>query len=921
MSIPPVTIKSISGLWNSPNPFSKVPEGALAIADECVIRANGVLESRRGYDSALIFPAPSKVLPLGDTRVLFMGQGSGWVSGMAVFDTDQRFWGGFTYNALPLAPIAQPPPYASDPRVSYQLTTANRTAYSTTNNGITAQTAVGSYMPLARIGQRAAGLPQPPAPLLTLVAAAGNAVFNTAKRRTYRLTVAMYDSVGNFYESAPSEPVYIENTSGVDKTVQIQCFWPIALGGSNTTLDLAFQPFFRVWRSLETTNGVPANDEMFLIREAIPAPSVGPMNPATGMTFNDVSIDGLLNVPLYTNPQTGDGFGILSANHRPPVAGALAYFKGRMYYGRPTFQQSLTIQIIGTGTGGVVPGDTILIDGITYTAGGAGLEASQVFNCPTGAGAVAQNIETAARSLVECIRQAYASGPGSTRQNNRQLYAYYASSDVGGDFGRIIMSRPLPIPLQDSPGISFGVTVSAAGVSFPLGSTTSTDDYIPGGLSWSKPDQPEAVPDINFDTVGDANRAVLGFSVHRDAMIIYKEDGAYILRDDGSPIPTIDLLDASVVCVAPDTIRVVSNLAYVLAQRGVLQVSEQGTELVSYPIFDDLDKLYRLSSNQLAGAFAVAHESERLYILALPASAQETTCSVQYVLRVPEQESPLPKWTPWRLPGLTCGCVVPQTNKLVFGFNNLSLLNVNFGFLIERRGNVGSLDYCDTFKANAVNIAAPSSSASTVLLSGDLRQYFGSGDLLLYNPGGAGTKVYMPRILSVAYDSTANKTTITLDQTVPFAGGTFSFFPSIRAHWRFLPITGGEPTYEKQITYLQAYFPYFDGDWLDAKLDSESTPLSGFSQVYADPRNSNLGGQIALSFPGSVSGDPSPPSPLNTIQWWRNCKDVSLRVDPASSESRGIRFGVEMQFAQALASFRLAAISADVGEANATGGR
>jgi hypothetical protein len=46
------------------------------------------------------------------------------------------------------------------------------------------------------------------------------------------------------------------------------------------------------------------------------------------------------------------------------------------------------------------------------------------------------------------------------------------------------------------------------GVRFPGGSTTSSDDYVPGGLSWSKPDEPEAVPDVNFDIVDAMPTAV-----------------------------------------------------------------------------------------------------------------------------------------------------------------------------------------------------------------------------------------------------------------------------------------------------------------------------------------------------------------------------------------------------------------------------
>jgi hypothetical protein len=929
--IPPVTIRAIAGLWNSPNPFSKVPEGALQTADELVIRANGVLEPRRGFDLSVgggagwtkIFAASDSrclLLPLRGISQIFPAIPSPAANGLIVDGGPQVLTGSPNFDEWP---------YASDPRVSPQFAVANQTAFVTFQHGPLVQLFGSASYPIPALSttlrlwpQYSAGLPRCPVPLVSLIAPVGNAVMSATARRTYRVTVAWYDLLGNFHESAPSEPVWVE-TSGATKTAQITLRWPLGIQCWNSTfgdIGTTLQPFFRVWRGLETAPGVVSNDEMFLVREFVPPAytfaTIGGdfiLDPNVTFTVNDVSIDTLLNVPLYTNPQTGDGAGIFGSNRRPPAAAAMAYFKGRMYYGRCSYQQSLTLQIIGTGTGGIAPGDTIAIDGITYTAGGAGLEASGIFNCPTGAGAPASNIETTAKSLVECIRQAYCSstGPGYDRQIHRKLAAYYASSGVN-DYGRILFERPFPVSNGDDPGAAFSVATASAGVRFPGGSTTSSDDYVPGGLSWSKPDEPEAVPDVNFDIVGDANRALLGFSVHRDAMIIYKEDGAYILRDDGGPSPSIDLLDPSVVCLAPASIAVVSNMAYLLATRGVLQVSEQGTELVSFPIWEELDKLCRQSANALAGAYGIAHESDRLYILGVPASANEATCSRQYVLRIPESESPLPKWTRWLLPTTTHGCAVPKSNNLAFADS--------LGVLYERRNFLVSLNYYDGFRQ--VGFAPPGSgTVNTVVLAGDQRANVGSGDILQYSPGGLapGTKIYLPRVIAVAY--AAGQTTVTLDQAIPWSGGSLQTFPAIRAHWRFLPITGGEPTMEKQWTYLHAYFSYFDGDWLDTKLDSETVPLSDFAPTYSDPQSTNLGGELQLAFPGSVEGNPSPSTPVGDIPWLRNCKDVILRVDPASTEARGARLGVEMQFAQALASFKLSAVCATIGEVNATGGR
>ena len=266
----------------------------------------------------------------------------------------------------------------------------------------------------------------------------------------------------------------------------------------------------------------------------------------------DISIDSFLNVPLYTNPMTGSGAGILGANTRPPAASSIAWFKQRQYFGRTTFQQQMEIQIIGTGTGGVAGGDTITIGSLQLvgvaTSGGvvgspavpAASGSTVFFDVATGLTA-SNNIEQTARSLANNINrwsQTYASTHGIPP--SRRIYAYYASSGVN-DFGRIVIMRPVPSPLTDDPGIAFSVTTSSAGIRFPGGSTTSTDSYAPGGLSWSTFNEPESVPAVNFAFVGDPQKSILGFAVLRDAMLIIKEqEGVYILYDTGAPQPTIN---------------------------------------------------------------------------------------------------------------------------------------------------------------------------------------------------------------------------------------------------------------------------------------------------------------------------------------------------------------------------------------------
>jgi hypothetical protein len=115
-------------------------------------------------------------------------------------------------------------------------------------------------------------------------------------------------------------------------------------------------------------------------------------------------------------------------------------------------------------------------------------------------------------------------------------------------------------------------------------------DIEPNGLHWSKPDEPEHFPPVNFAFVGDKKRAILGLVSTRDAMYIFKEDGIWRLTGvDGQY--RIDPFDLTTRCVLPGSIAPLKNRIFMLSNRGVVAVSDQGVEVVSTTIDDQLKKL------------------------------------------------------------------------------------------------------------------------------------------------------------------------------------------------------------------------------------------------------------------------------------------------------------------------------------------
>jgi hypothetical protein len=130
---------------------------------------------------------------------------------------------------------------------------------------------------------------------------------------------------------------------------------------------------------------------------------------------------------------------------------------------------------------------------------------------------------------------------------------------------------------------------------------TGTQDTLPNGLSWSKPDEPEHFPPANFALVGDKKRAILGLVATRDALFIFKEDGIWRLTGVNGQY-RIDPFDLTTFCILPGSVVALKNRIFMLSNKGVVAVSDEGVEIVSLPIADQLRKLiYDLQTGALAG--------------------------------------------------------------------------------------------------------------------------------------------------------------------------------------------------------------------------------------------------------------------------------------------------------------------------------
>jgi hypothetical protein len=202
-------------------------------------------------------------------------------------------------------------------------------------------------------------------------------------------------------------------------------------------------------------------------------------------------------------------------------------------------------------------------------------------------------------------------------------------------------------------------------------------------IYYSKSEQFEAVPLLNYRDVGAADKKILMAMQLRESFIVLKEDGCYRLSQE-APFQ-IDLIDSTQQLIGPDTAVVLNNSIFALTTQGIITIGDGGAQVIDLPIESNILSLIGSSIDTIRSiAFAVAYETDRKYILFLPKVSTDT-----YPTQAIVYNTFTKAWTTWAM-SKTYGVVDPRQDKILFGNALLNKLD------IERKAFDYS-DYVDYF--------------------------------------------------------------------------------------------------------------------------------------------------------------------------------------------------------------------------------
>ena len=260
--------------------------------------------------------------------------------------------------------------------------------------------------------------------------------------------------------------------------------------------------------------------------------------------------------------------------------------------------------------------------------------------------------------------------------------------------------------------------IDADNFSIPVASPTTTTSFVPSfsaiyspdvesdneakanRIYYSKRNEPEAVPVVNYIDVGTRDGEISRILALRDELYILKDDGTYVLSGTSAPDRfgnggwSVRLIDNTRI-LAPDSAVVLNNQIYCLTEQGVARISGSSVAIISRGIENLIDVVVNSDFDYSPNTFGISYENDRAYILFMPSNSSDTSATQAFRFNYFEQT-----WTRWEYEA-TCGYVLSRNNKLYLG-------NGDRNYISQERKNNNRTDHSDrnfsaTINPNGIN--------------------------------------------------------------------------------------------------------------------------------------------------------------------------------------------------------------------------
>lgn len=232
--------------------------------------------------------------------------------------------------------------------------------------------------------------------------------------------------------------------------------------------------------------------------------------------------------------------------------------------------------------------------------------------------------------------------------------------------------------------LPLAITIAGTQGSFSelIDTEVTENETKPNRIYYSKTQQPEAVPIVNYFDVGPEDKAILRVFPLRDSLFVFKEDGLYRISGETSPFSKA-LFDSSCILIAPDSLNVANNQLYGWTTQGIVIVTEAGVSIISRPIDTDILKLSSSGyPNFKTITWGVGYESDNSYLVFTNKITTDTVATICY-----RYSNLTNSWTTFDKTN-SCGIINPQDDKCYLGAGDTN-------YIEQERKSFSRYDYAD----------------------------------------------------------------------------------------------------------------------------------------------------------------------------------------------------------------------------------
>lgn len=220
---------------------------------------------------------------------------------------------------------------------------------------------------------------------------------------------------------------------------------------------------------------------------------------------------------------------------------------------------------------------------------------------------------------------------------------------------------------------------------------------------YSKPNQPEAVPIVNYFDLGSSDKRILRIFPLRDSLFVFKEDGLFRISGETVPFQS-ELFDPSFILLAPDSVDVCNNVLYAWTTQGIQSLTEGGASVISRSIDNIILKVQSANyPNFKTATWGVGYESDNSYTVFTVKNQEDTVAQIGY-----RYSTLTNSWTTYEK-SYSCGAIGTLDDRMYAGATDIPNVEVE-------RKTFSRLDYCDrdyettlsTLKINKNKLILPS---------------------------------------------------------------------------------------------------------------------------------------------------------------------------------------------------------------------